>query len=422
MVIAAISSEQGHGVVADPLMPSELDVADHVPLETEEARLRRVNSDLELLLAVEQQIAVAPDLSTLVCGILGRVQSLLRFELAAALILHDMGGQLFALQPNGTLSVREVEQRESQRLLGHARIPLRRTVDAGGSVADLLVEPHAGRVAETYSVPLSDGRSQIGIVQVVTSRPYADDEETVLRRLSLAAVQLGRAIVLQREREASERAERLLLVGRSVNTILHDMRTPLATVGACLNLMTAEDAQGVRSEHAARADRALEHLDRMTQEVLAFARGQREVLIRQVQLARFVDDVREMLAPELERFGTQLEINAEYAGAARFDEVKLKRVLSNLGRNAGQAGARKFVWRIARAPTQLLFECADNGPGIPTADQARLFESFASHASPGLGAGLGLAMVKKIIDAHCGRVYMNSDPGHGTVFRIELPL
>ena len=421
MVSQTISSEPECAVAAEPSVAQALDLGSDGPVEADEARLRRVNADLELLLAVEQQIATAHDLATLVTAILGRVQSLMRFELAAALILHDTGGRLFGLQSNGTPVVRDVEQREAQRLLGHARIPLRRLVDAGGSVADLLIEPPAGSVAETYSVPLSDGRSQIGIVQLVTSETRGHDADEILRRLSLAAAQLGRAIVQLREHEASERAERLLLVGRSVAAILHDVRTPLAVVGTCLNLLAPEDARELRSEHAARADRALEHLARMTQEVLAFARGQREVSIRQVQLARFVEDVREMLSLELERFGTTLEIEVEYAGSARFDENKLNRVLWNLARNAGQAGAKKFVWRIARAGSQLLFECADNGPGIAPAAQARLFESFAS-VSPALGAGIGLAMAKKIVDAHCGRVYVNSDPGHGTVFRIELPL
>jgi signal transduction histidine kinase len=419
MATEGTSTEPRH--VADPLVPSELDLAGNGALEPAETRLRRVNADLTLQYAVEQQIATAHELSTLVGAILARVQALMQFELAAALITNESGGQLFAVHGAGALAVRAVEQREAQRLLGHARAPIRREADAGGSLADLLVDQPGVRAVETYSVPLSDGRSQIGMLQVVNGLAQSEDSGSVLRRLGLTAAQLGRAVLLQREREAFERAERLLLVGRSVSAVLHDIRTPLASVGHCVNLMAAEDAQELRSEYAARADRALDNLDRMTQELLAFACGKREVLIRQVQLPRFVEEVRELLVPELERFSTKLEVNAEYTGTARFDATKVKRVLWNLARNSCQAGADKFAWRIARQGEQLLFECADTGPGIPPAAQARLFQSFASHATAE-GTGLGLAMTKKIIDAHCGRIFVNSDPGHGTVFRIELPL
>jgi signal transduction histidine kinase len=122
------------------------------------------------------------------------------------------------------------------------------------------------------------------------------------------------------------------------------------------------------------------------------------------------------------RFGVKLEVVTEYDGLARFDESKLKRVLWNLTRNAceamGQGGT--FRWTIARTGDQLIFECADTGPGIPKAMEGRLFESFATHGKAS-GTGLGLAMAKKIVDAHCGRISVTSAPGQGATFRIEIP-
>ena len=137
---------------------------------------------------------------------------------------------------------------------------------------------------------------------------------------------------------------------------------------------------------------------------------------------RFVTAVREMLLPETEQYGATLVINAEYTGTARFDESKVKRVLFNLARNACQAMGQggTFTWTVRRSGELLVFECSDTGPGIPKEMEGRLFETFASHGKVD-GTGLGLAMAKKIVDAHCGQITCLTSSGQGTSFRIELP-
>ena len=422
MAASGISTNSHHASVAALRAPEPQEqVEPTMPEEPLETRLRREHAELGLLYAVEQQIAAARALPALVPEILVRVRHWLGFELAAAVIQHDTGGQLFAVHFDGSPIVQTLDSKHVQRLLGHARLPLRFETGTAGNLADLLLELPGLQALEGFSVPVSDGRAQIGILQVVNRTGAVAPEDEVLQGLGRSAVQLGRAVLLMRERAAAERADRLRLLGDAVNSVLEDIRSPLSTVGHCVDSLATDDAAGQRGEYAARADRALEHVDRMTREVLAFVRGQREVSVRPVQLSRFVQDVRELLAPELQRASCTLQIDAEYAGTARFDEGKLMRVLWSLARNACQAGADKFVWRSSRAGEQLLFECADNGRGIPVAAQAQLFESFVTHEHA-TGSGLGLAMAKKIVDAHCGRMYVSSDRGHGSVFRIELPL
>jgi signal transduction histidine kinase len=138
---------------------------------------------------------------------------------------------------------------------------------------------------------------------------------------------------------------------------------------------------------------------------------------------RFVAEVRELLERETESFGMKLEIDAQYEGAARFDENKLKRVIFNLARNACQAmepgGTVRL--RVGCDERNLLLECADDGPGIPREMEGRLFESFSTHGKAE-GTGLGLAMARKIVDAHCGTLTCRSSPGVGATFTITLPL
>src|SRR5215475_2938584 len=96
-------------------------------------------------------------------------------------------------------------------------------------------------------------------------------EEWMLRMVSLLAAQVARGIVVRREREAGERAERLALLGHSVSAILHDMRTPMTAVGGYAELMAAENDAEMRKDYVARIGRALEHMETMTHEVLSFA-------------------------------------------------------------------------------------------------------------------------------------------------------
>lgn len=399
-------------------------------LSVAETRLRIANAELEVLYAVEQQIASADDVSGLIGSVLERVVQLSQAEAAAVLLARESGGQVFGRVGGESLPPRELDPRETQRRLTAARFPIRRSTKPASEspvtqsdVGELLVPVSVNAAAKSFTAPLSDGRTQIGLLQVIHSGERSDGEdETMLAQLALVASQLGRGIVLHRDRDAGERAQRLAILGHSVGGILHDMRTPLTAVGGFIELMATEESPSVRKDYAARAGRALENMESMTQEVLAFAKGQREVLIRRVYLDKFIAEIRDMLVPEVSRFGVKLEIVTQYDGLARFDENKLKRVLWNLARNAceamGQGGT--FRWTISHAAEQLIFECSDTGPGIPKAMEGRLFESFATHGKAS-GTGLGLAMAKKIVDAHCGRISVTSSPGQGATFRIEIP-
>jgi signal transduction histidine kinase len=375
-----------------------------------------------VLYAVEQQIASAVDVTSLISSVLERVVALSLAEAAAVLLATEHSGQLFANVGGVVYAPSDVDARETQRRMNLARFPGRRLATAIGNDGDSLVVVPELTAIKTFCAPLSDGRMQIGVLQVVHRQDHVGDEETVLGQLALVAGQLGRGIVLLRDRDAGERAQRLAILGHSVGGILHDMRTPLTAVGGYIELMVDENDPAVRKDYGARVGRALEHMEGMTQEVLAFARGQREVLIRKVFLDRFIADVREMLVSEMSRFGVRLEIDVRYDGVARFDENKLKRVIWNIARNAceamGEGGT--FRWTISQTLEHVVFECADTGPGIAKAMEGRLFESFATHGKVA-GTGLGLAMAKKIVDAHCGSISVSSEAGQGTTFRIEIP-
>ena len=105
-----------------------------------------------------------------------------------------------------------------------------------------------------------------------------------------------------------------------------------------------------------------------------------------------------------------------------FDEQAMMRLVHNLARNAADALAGRpgrFRVGLTASDAELMFEFSDDGPGIPTELEGRLFELFAS-AKKG-GTGLGLAICKKIAEEHHGSITCESTPGRGTTFRVILP-
>jgi two-component system sensor histidine kinase KdpD len=108
----------------------------------------------------------------------------------------------------------------------------------------------------------------------------------------------------------------------------------------------------------------------------------------------------------------------------RADAAQLERAFYNLVENALRYGAGRPVSVRARASaSRVIVRVVDQGPGIPPAEQARIFEPFyRSDDGQGGGSGLGLAIVRGLVEANGGRVRVESLPGQGTSFVVELPL
>jgi signal transduction histidine kinase len=205
--------------------------------------------------------------------------------------------------------------------------------------------------------------------------------------------------------------------------VLHDLRTPLTVIAGYAEMMATEEEAAVRKEMSKSVLGQLQLLNAMQQETLAFARGERTVLLRKVYMQLFMREVSEQLLHDFATSKTELKVHVGYAGAARFDENKLKRAIFNLARNAIEAmpDGGRFTLSVDREADDLVFRASDNGPGIPLEIADKLFESFVSSGKKD-GTGLGLAMVKKIMREHGGAVYCRSRPGKGTTFELKFPV
>jgi signal transduction histidine kinase len=168
--------------------------------------------------------------------------------------------------------------------------------------------------------------------------------------------------------------------------------------------------------------RQFDVLGAMQREVLEFARGERSIFVRRVYLNKFFADIHEQLRHEIEGRPIELEMDIDTHVVARFDEMKMTRAVLNLARNGIEAmnskgGKLRIEARLDDA--HLMIRVSDTGPGIPPEIEGRIFQSFVT-AGKSNGTGLGLTIVKKIVDEHAGNIEVQSS-GAGASFTIRLP-
>ena len=244
----------------------------------------------------------------------------------------------------------------------------------------------------------------------------------VLELLTLLGGQAGRSLRLARDRAARERDERLRLLGQTIASVLHDLRSPLTVVQSYAELMAYEPDQKQRLEYSDAVSRQVLGIGQMTREVLSYLRGESAFLPTQVHLDRFLGDLREVLTRELAEKHIELRIDQRAQCKIRIDEGKVKRAVINLARNAAEAMPDGGTFTIAawKEGERIVLSFADTGSGIPEQIRDKVFQPFVTQGKRD-GTGLGLAIVKQVIEAHGGEVRFESTPGKGTTFTFSLP-
>jgi signal transduction histidine kinase len=394
-------------------------------LRSAEAQLTQANSELEILYDVEQRTSRSRDVEDLVRVALQRVCHHLTADASAILLDAGDAPRVYSYATKtATLQQRSMAVPIAHTLLERLHVPMRipREVLEVEKADSLAGATEGVEIREVLSTGLSVHGRTIGVLQVVNHGLGDEVGDGLLRMVALIGAQVARSIELQRARTAEEQARRLSLLGQAVSAILHDLRTPMAAVDGYAALMVDAEDAAEREDLEQRIRRALEHMETMTREVLDFARGDRDILTSKVHLNQFIGEARELLEPELDQCGVELLVEDRYRGTARFDRWKVMRVVTNLARNACQAmtGGGVLVWTVDRDDHGVVMEFADTGAGIPEEMQGRLFEFFATHGKEE-GTGIGLAMCKRILDAHGGTIECVESTPKGSTFRVRLP-
>jgi NtrC-family two-component system sensor histidine kinase KinB len=211
-------------------------------------------------------------------------------------------------------------------------------------------------------------------------------------------------------------------------TLSHELRTPLTSLRMAVDLL-ARAAPPLLAEPRSLVSTAREDVGRLedvAQRLLELSRSRAMSIALErepVSLRDLVERVSRIFALQAREGGITLETALpDDALPISGDRTKLGWALSNLVGNALRYTPRGGTIRIEAAPADrsLRVSVSDSGPGIPPEQRERIFERFAQGEEPG-SAGLGLAIVRDVVQAHGGRIFLESEPHHGSRFILELP-
>ena len=226
------------------------------------------------------------------------------------------------------------------------------------------------------------------------------------------------------------RLDRLAALGEMSAVVAHEIRNPMAGIGAGIEYLTrnipkdSADYEGVTMIQG-----EIARVNRILEDILFVARPLRLSLSRE-NLAEVIDSViRRHQASLLESQVLVVTDYQENLPPLKVDRQRLEQVIANLVINAAQAMTEggQLLIRASETPPavkavsdSVMITVADTGPGIPADAQRRIFEPFFTTKTK--GTGLGLPVARRIIEAHDGKINVTSEAGQGTRFIINLPL
>ena len=382
--------------------------------------------ELDLLYEVERAVTSAEGQGELLDRILAKAIEVIGAQAGSVLLLAGDPDALYFRAARGEKAEKLISMslKSGQGIVGHVAqtgeaIRVEKADDSPHH--DKTIARKLGLAVEAVlCVPIEGEDRVLGALELLNKPGGFDAADE--RLATLLAGQSGRAILVRNRREAGEREARLSSIGQMLSGVVHDLRTPMTVISGYAQMMAVESDAAERRRAADVIEKQFEQVQAMIGETLAFARGERDVLLRKVFVGKFVAEVEDYLKKDLESGGVEVKVAADYTGSARFDENKLKRVIYNIARNAAQAmpNGGRFTFGVSREGPDLVLRFADNGPGIPPEIADRRFESFVTARKKG-GTGLGLAIVKKIVEEHGGTVGFKSRPGKGTTFEVRFP-
>lgn len=241
---------------------------------------------------------------------------------------------------------------------------------------------------------------------------------------------------LRREQERVERLRQLAEMGKLAAGLAHELKNPLSTLKLNLQLLEEDLANmpgGVGQRSLSRLATLTREADRLRQTLDDFLRYAGRLELRQevVSLNAVVEELVDFLLPQAQALRVRVHTSLTRENPqCRLDVNLFKQALLNLLLNALQAMPQEraaaeghagelLVQTVAGKDSAILY-VSDTGVGIPAENLPHIFDAYFTTKKG--GTGLGLPTTRRIIEEHGGHITVQSEPGRGTSFRVELPL
>ena len=207
-----------------------------------------------------------------------------------------------------------------------------------------------------------------------------------------------------------------------LSKMFHEIKNPLTLINSSLQLIQDEHPEVTTFRFWNQTMEDIKNLRNLLDELSSFQKG--NVLnMTKINLFDFTEDLLESTAGFLLETGTPLTLESTIDDLDFYaDDVKLRQAIINLLKNAAESSANgsPIILRMTADTQWLYISVADKGCGISKEHLEKIFEPF--HTTKSYGTGLGLPIVKKIIESHNGKLTLKSKEGAGTTFLISLPL
>ncbi|HLF28870.1 MAG TPA: GAF domain-containing sensor histidine kinase [Anaerolineae bacterium] len=278
------------------------------------------------------------------------------------------------------------------------------------------------RTRALIALPLQVKGRTIGVLEVVNridNTPFIDEDVDVLASLAAqAAVAIENARLFQQSDLISE--------------MVHELRTPLTSIVAYSELLIRDDLK--TEQRRAFVETVLQESTRLTSminEFLDLARlqsGRARLAHEPIDVSALVRDCVSVMLPQAQQKNIRIGVDAPAAlPPVKGDRGRLKQVLVNLLSNAVKytASNGQVAVRVSQIDSTICIAIKDTGRGIPAVDLPHIFDKFyrvPDSEGWATGTGLGLSITQEIIEAHGGRIEVESQVGIGTTFTLVIPL
>jgi signal transduction histidine kinase len=289
------------------------------------------------------------------------------------------------------------------------------------------------QLVSMLAVPLIFAGKVQGVLALYTQQRhrFSNDEIkliSALADLSAVAIEKGRLLARVVDMEEKLRAsERLSALGLLAAEIAHEIRNPLTVVQMLFHaLMEGVQMDATSQRDAELISEKMRQMNRILDQVLSFARSS-EPMKEQVHADQIIDDV--FLLTRHKLLAQDIDVRSGVSGllpAFRADRAQVEQVLLNLILNAAEAMPKGGILRLSAAlemvegKPHVVMGVRDNGQGMSHAQMSNLFMPFLT--SKESGTGIGLAIVKKIMENHQSKLAVESKLGQGTKFTLFFPI
>lgn len=281
-----------------------------------------------------------------------------------------------------------------------------------------------GAVSEEFAVSsLKLGADDYVLKSNLARLPNAIDVALKQKAAEQAKMEAARALARQNEALIKINKE----LDSFVYSISHNLRAPLMSVLGLLDLAKNEDSCEIIHQYHEMMRSSVYKLDETLKEILEYSRNARQgLIIGEIDFRKMVNDnfERMQFMPGYERIEKRVAVEGNqpfYSDYYRLSLI-LNNLISNAIKYADSTKDTSFIdIRIVLQPANATLAFRDNGIGIEQSYIAKVFNMFFRATEKNEGAGLGLYIVKEAVEKLGGTIELNSEPGKGTAFRIELP-